>query len=134
MKRCAVCQQTYRSQGTTALIRDGRDVRRARVCGACARNGVLVIASPVAAARCACGAAATTCAGCSNAAEAKDQAKTVAGAARKLRKLAEAYDQDRDGEAASLLKHADVDLDDLRNEGRAEGLRQAADVLDSGSW
>lgn len=120
--KCAACQALVRTT-VTALVRDGGMFRRRRVCKPCAATGALVVAGKTDA--CACGAAAVLCSGCATLRESRDRGKLVKSAARKLRAIAKAYTlqgieggPDEQGCARSC----------------ADGLEQAADILERGEW
>lgn len=126
MKRCAVCVKPYRS-GTIALVKEGADTwKRKRVCGTCAKGGVLVVAGAAAASRCACRKPATTCAGCANEQERRDRAAQLADLVRKLRAYAKTY--------AAAVDERPANERDEYTDGVADGLERAADMVKSGDW
>lgn len=131
MNACGVCGRSYRT-GTGAMVYmlDAKAALvRVRACGTCERSAVALVAG-VPASRCSCGAIASVCDGCAGKA-AEDASRlppTVLGkAARKLRNLARGY---RAG-GAIALRSGTLEVSDERTCGRADGLEQAAELLEA---
>lgn len=118
-KSCGACGKSYRS-GTLVYSSDGKgSMKRTRVCGGCAKQTLPILIGTIEAGRCDCGKPMTTCLGCARDAEKTDLKKQLEKAVKKIRGLAKAY------EGRNLTNEAMA---------RAEGLRQAADVLESGEF
>ncbi len=114
MKKCAACAKPARSLSRVFVGDGANNIRRALVCSKCARNAIaIVMKAPEG--RCNCGNLATLCAPCCNENVPKDRAKLLKPAIIKLRSLALAY--------AKASKND-----------RADGITQAADILEAGNF
>lgn len=91
---------------------DKGGLSRKRVCKKCAKQAVPTLAGTIEAGRCACGKPATTCLGCAQSKDKRDVARLVLDAVKKLRGLARSYPGSE----------------------RADGLNQAADVIEAGGF
>lgn len=107
-------------------LNDRGMLRQVRACSSCARSAVPLVAGRPAS-LCSCGASATTCDACAGKEADKARrppAEPFKAAAKKLRGLAAGY------RASTGAVRAD-DVESARTDGRADGLEQAADILDA---
>ena len=120
---CKVCNKTYR-KGALAFVMTDKGLKGARVCKGCAGDGVLIVAAHKAP-RCSCGKPATTCTHCVE--KKQDGERRGAADAGKLAKgirlrLKAYVASTPTGDASDFVQ------------GVAEGLEQAANFLEKGTW
>jgi hypothetical protein len=121
--KCAVCERTGLRVTTLAWVpaANGGELERRRVCGDCAAGALTIVLRKAAPECLHCREPAIVCAGHGGAAI--ESPTLIGNAIRKLRNMAKAY-----------RGTAVAGVNGTHAVGRADGLEQAADILDAGDF